>query len=331
MNILVTLSDKVKETFLTPEIIQRIEETGKVTWLSGNPPDFTEEVLREHIKGIDICITGWGIPRFSARVLENADRLKLVAHTAGSVANLVSDELYEKGVRVVSANKVFAESVAESVIAYLLSALRDIPYYVNDMKQGGWKSGDYYNRGLLDQTIGLVGFGEIPRYLAPMLKPFRAKLKAFDEYVDAETMAEYGVEKVELDELFTSCPIISVHLPRTDETYHMIDKGLLGMIQDDGILINTARGSVINEEALVEELKTNRIKAVLDVFEEEPLSDESPLRKLDNALLIPHMAGPTVDRRKYATMAVLDDIDNFISNKPLVHEISAIRALRMTR
>lgn len=331
MNILVTLSEKVKETFLTPEITERIEQTGNVTWISGDPPYFTEEVLREHIKGIDICITGWGIPRFSARVLENADRLKLVAHTAGSVANLVSDELYEKGIRVVSANKVFAESVAESVIAYLLAALRDIPYYVNDMKQGGWKSGDYYNRGLLDQTIGLVGFGEIPRYLVHMLKPFRVKLKAFDEYVDAETMAEYGVEKVELDEIFTSCPIISVHLPRTDETYHMIDKRLLGMIQDDGILVNTARGSVIDEEALVEELKKNRIKAVLDVFEEEPLSDKSPLRKLDNALLIPHMAGPTVDRRKYSTMAVLDDIDNFISNRPLVHEISAIRASRMTR
>lgn len=331
MNILVTLSDKVKETFLTPEIIQRIEETGNVTWINGNPPGFTEEVLREHIKGIDICITGWGIPKFSARVLENADRLKLVAHTAGSVANLVSDELYEKGVHVVSANKVFAESVAESVIAYLLSALRDIPYYVNDMKQGGWKSGDYYNRGLLDQSIGLVGFGEIPRYLAPMLKPFRVKLKAFDEYVDAQTMAEYGVEKAELDELFASCPIISVHLPRTDETYHMIGKRLLEMIQDGGILINTARGSVIDEKALVEELKKNRIKAVLDVFEEEPLSDQSPLRRLYNALLIPHMAGPTVDRRKYSTMAVLDDIDNFINNRPLVHEISAIRASRMTR
>ena len=102
-------------------------------------------------------------------------------------------------------------------------------------------------------------------------------------------------------------------------------------MHDDGILINTARGSVIDEEALVEELKTNRIKAVLDVFEEEPLSDQSPLRKLDNALLIPHMAGPTVDRRKYSTMAVLDDIDNFINNRPLVHEISAIRASRMTR
>lgn len=106
MNILVTLSEKVKETFLTPEITERIEQTGNVTWISGDPPYFTEEVLREHIKGIDICITGWGIPRFSARVLENADRLKLVAHTAGSVANLVSDELYEKGIRVVSANKL---------------------------------------------------------------------------------------------------------------------------------------------------------------------------------------------------------------------------------
>lgn len=328
MNILVALNENVQKTFLTEEIIKRIEEIGKVIWKNDI---LVEDDLRANIQGIDICITGWGIPRFNSRVLEKADRLKLIAHTAGTVASFVSDELFSKGIKVVSANKVFAESVAEGVIGYLLAALRDIPYYAYEMKSGGWKKEDYYNRGLLDQTVGLVGFGEIPRYLAPMLKPFRVKIKAFDKYVDAETMAEYGVDKVDLNELFTTCPIISVHLPRTDETHHMIDKGLLEMIQDGGILINTARGSVIDESALIDELKRNRIKAVLDVYETEPLSDDSPLRKMDNAILIPHMAGPTVDRRKFATLAILDDIDRFIKGMPLIHEISFLRASRMTR
>src|SRR5690606_26964658 len=137
--------------------------------------------------------------------------------------------------------------------------------------------------------------------------------------------------KVDIEDIFAGCPIISIHLPATKETYHMIDRQLLKLIQDDAILVNTARGSVIDENALIEELKLKRFKVVLDVYEREPLPDDSPLRKMDNALLIPHMGGPTVDRRKYATLAVLDDIDNFINNRPLVHEITAERAARMTR
>jgi len=330
MNILVTLPENLRKTFIPEDVAHKIEQIGNVIW-NDKGANYTEEELREKIRDIDVCITGWGVPKFTARVLENANRLKLIAHTAGTVANFVSDELYAKGVRVVSANKVFAESVAEAVIGYLLAVLRDIPYYVNMMKSGGWKTEDFYNRGLLDQTVGLVGFGEIPRYLVSMLKPFRVKVKAFDKFVGAEEMAKYGVEKVDIEDIFASCPIISIHLPATQETYHMIDRRLLKLIQDDAILINTARGSVIDENALIEELKLNRFKVVLDVYEREPLPDDSPLRKMDNALLIPHMGGPTVDRRKYATLAILDDIDNFINNRPLVHEITAERAARMTR
>ena len=330
MNILVALPENLRETFIPDEVARRIEQIGNVTW-NTKGANYTEEELREKIRGMDVCMTGWGIPRFTARVLENADRLKLVAHTAGTVANLVSDELYAKGIRVVSANKVFAESVAESVIGYLLAALRDIPYYVNRMKSGGWRSEDFFNRGLLGQTVGLVGFGEIPRYLVPMLKPFHVKIKAFDKFVDARKMAEYSVEKADLEDIFSTCPILSIHLPATEETYHMIDRRLLKMIQKDAVLVNTSRGRVIDEKALIEELKQNRFKAVLDVYEKEPLPDDSPLRKMENTLLIPHMGGPTADRRKYATLAVVDDINNFLSNRPLVHEITAERASRMTR
>ena len=183
MNILVALPEHLRRTFIPAEVAQRIEETGNVTW-NTKGQNYTEDELREKLRDMDVCMTGWGDPKFTARVLDNANRLKLVAHTAGTVANLVSDELYAKGIRIVSANKVFAESVAESVIGYLLAALRDIPTYTNRMKTGGWKTEDYYNRGLLDQTVGLIGFGEIPRYLVSMLKPFHVKINAFDKYVD---------------------------------------------------------------------------------------------------------------------------------------------------
>lgn len=331
MNILITLPYGIaRQTFIPNDVAQKIEQMGNIIW-NNTYENYTEEDLYEKIKDIDVCITGWGSPSFSGRVLENANCLKLVAHAAGSVSSVVSDELYAKGIRVISGNKVFAESVAESVIAYLLNSLRDISYYANMMKAGGWRPGDYYNQGLFDQTIGLVGFGDIPKYLVPMLKPFRVKIKAFDKFVDAKAMAEFGVEKAELEDIFTSCSIISIHLPKTDDTKHIIDKRLLQLIPNGAVLVNTARGSVIDEDALIEELKLNRFKAALDVYEKEPLQDNSPLRKMDNVILIPHMGGPTVDRRKYATLAVLNDINNLINNKPLIHEITAIRASRMTK
>ncbi len=331
MNILVTIPNgATKDTFMPTEVKKAINMLGNVTWNETNE-NYTEQELQEKLEDIDICFTGWGTIRFTDDVLKNANKLKIIAHTAGTVAPIISEELYAKGVKVLSGNKVFAESVAESVVAYILASLRDIPHYSNVMRQGGWKTPDYYNQGLLDQTIGLVGFGEIPKYLVGMLKPFHVKIMAFDKYVSKEKMAEFGVEKVELEDVFAQCQIISVHLPKTEDTYHMIDERLIKLIPNGALLVNTARGSVIDEKFLTKELATNRFRAVLDVFEQEPLLQDNPLRSMKNAILIPHMGGPTTDRRKYATLALLDDIKRYYEGKPLTHEISFAHANLMTR
>lgn len=219
--------------------------------------------------GKDVCITGWGCKRFDKNVLENANELKIVAHTGGTVAPIVSDYLYEKGIKVISGNLIYAESVAEGVIAYILAALRDIPYYSKLMNEGGWKSADYYIEGLLDKTVGLVGFGTITRYVIGFLKPYRTKIKVFSKHIDQESIDKYGIQKASLEEIFTTCKIISIHSSKRPDTYHMIDKKLLQMIPDDSLFINTARGSIVDEEALTEELSKGRFKAVLDVFEVE--------------------------------------------------------------
>ena len=111
----------------------------------------------------------------------------------------------------------------------------------------------------------------------------------------------------------------------------MVNKRLLEMIPDGALFINTARGSIVDEEALIEELSKGRFKAVLDVFEKEPLPDDSKLRKLDNVMLIPHMAGPTVDRRRYVTLGLVDDIKAYFRGEPMKNEISREYAAYMTR
>jgi phosphoglycerate dehydrogenase-like enzyme len=283
----------------------------------------------EKISDADVCITGWGCPKFEEDILKNAARLKLIAHTGGTVANLVSDCMYEKGIRIISGNWLFAESVAEGVIAYILCSLRDLIFHNNHVHSGGWESKSY-NEGLLDQTIGLVGFGMVAKYLVGMLKPFRAKIKVYDPYITDETCKEYGVESTTLDEVVSGSEIISIHAPKIPETYHMIDKRLLEMIPDGALLVNTARGAIIDEEAMAMELRKNRFKAVLDVYEKEPLPKESKLRGLSNVILIPHMAGPTVDRRKNVTLALLEEIENFFTGKTLRYEINKEYAMKMT-
>lgn len=333
MNILVAMpKGVVRESFIPPEAVQKLEALGKVKW-NESPRHFTTEELKENIKDVDVCITGWGCKPFDKTVLEGNDSLKLVAHTGGSVANLVSEYMFEKGVRIISGNALYAESVAEGVIAYILAALRDIPFYANEMQAGRWSPINSYTEGLLDQSVGLVGFGAVARNLVKLLHAFNAKVKVYDPFVSEEVLRSYNIERAgSLEEIFTGSKIISLHTPKTPETYHMVDKRLIEMIPDGTLLVNTARGSVIDEQALGEELSKGRFKAILDVYEVEPLPADSNLRGLDNVILIPHMAGPTVDRRKYVIFELMEDIKRlFNKGETLKHEINKEYAMAMTK
>jgi phosphoglycerate dehydrogenase-like enzyme len=189
----------------------------------------------------------------------------------------------------------------------------------------------YKNEGIFDKKIGLVGFGAITKFLVKMLKPFRVSIKVYSKHLTEKEAKKYNVQIVSLEDIFSSCNIISVHASQRPETYNMVNKKLLGMIPEGALLINTSRGSVIDEDALVKELSKGRFKAVLDVYKVEPLPVDSPLRNIKNAILIPHMAGPTIDRRVYCTKMILDDIYQFINGQELKHEISQLYANFMTR
>lgn len=330
-NILVTMPEGgVRDTFMPPGIAEEINKLGSVEW-NTSVNQYTSEELREKLKGKDICITGWGCAAFDENVLANADRLKLIAHTGGTVATLTSEAIYRKGIRIVSANDCFAESVAEGVIAYILAALRDIPYWDGVMRTGGWKPLLYINEGIMERTVGLVGFGAISKILVGMLKPFRVGIKVYSNHLDNKEAERYGVKSASLEEIFSTCNIISLHAAQRPETYHMVNERLLQMIPEGALLVNTARGSIIDEEALIKELEKGRFKAVLDVYTSEPLSVDSPLRNLKNAILMPHMGGPTVDRRVYCTKMILEEMYRFMNGRELEHEISSSYASHMTR
>lgn len=330
MNILVAIPAGVtRDTFLTEDNVKLLESLGNVKW-NDIGRNYTPEELAEELVDVDVCVGCWGVGRFDERVLAKANRLKLIAYVAGSVNYIVSDEMYARGIKIVCGNEAFAESVAEGTVCYMMSALRNIPQTVRKFDENGWPKEYIFSGSLLDQTVGIIGLGAISRYLIGMLKPFRCKIKIFSNHTSDAEVAALGVQKASLEEIFSTCKIVSVHWARTPQNYHRINDELLSLLKPDSILVNTARGDIIDEEALARHLQAGHFRAVLDVYEKEPLPEDSPLRHLDNAILLPHRGGPTTDRRAVAARLTIDDIIRLQKGEPLQNEISATRAEQMT-
>ena len=328
IKILVSIPDgEVRDSFFSEEQRVSLERLGCVEW-NANAEQYGEEELAEKLRGVDICISGWGNTPFHEKTLKYADKLKLIAHIGGSVRPMVGDAAFERGIRVCSGNRVFAESVAVGVLAYMLCSLRRIGEYEARMAAGEWPS-LIGTRGLLGRSVGLVGYG-IAEYLVKFLKPFGCRIMVSSRHISAEELAEAGIEAAAAEEIFRTCDVVSLHSSLTARTKHSIGADLLNSMKDGALLVNTARGALIDEEALVLVLQERPVWAALDVFETEPLPMDSPLRECERVLLMPHAAGPTADRRYVVTSHVLDDIGRFLNGEPLDCEIDFARAGTMT-
>ena len=329
IKILVSIpAGEMRDSFFSEALSARLEQLGCVEW-NTNTEQFSEEELAEKLSGVDICISGWGNTPFHEKTLKYADKLKLIAHIGGSVRPMVGDAAFERGIRVCSGNRVFAESVAEGVLAYMLCSLRRIGEYEARMAAGEWPS-LIGTRGLLGRSVGLVGYGMIAEYLVKFLKPFGCRIMVSSRHISAEELAEAGIEAAAAEEIFRTCDIISLHSSLTARTKHSIGTELLNSMKDGALLVNTARGALIDEEALVSVLKERPVWAALDVYETEPLPMDSPLRDCERVLLMPHAAGPTADRRYAVTSYVLDDMERFLNGENLDCEIDFARAGTMT-
>lgn len=322
----------IRDSFMTKENIEMLESLGEVTW-NESEERLTPAVLRDALVDVDVCVCGWGCPQFTEEVLEKANKLKLVAHTAGSVARIASDAMYERGIRIVCGNEVFARTVAEGTLAHMLYMVRRFGEYEMRTVEGGWKPLDFKTESLFDQTIGIVGYGAISRYLIEMLKLFNVKIKLFSNHTTEEQAAAIGVQKASLEEIFSTCHVISLHSAKNPANHHMINDSLLSLMQDGAILVNTARGALIDEEALVKHLQSGHIRASLDVYEQEPPVPEHPFWNISKEFLHmqPHLGGPTMDQRPAAARFVFEDIQRFQNGEPLQNEISAARTKTMTK
>ena len=317
----------IKDTFFTPEVIERFAKAGEVEYNMGDEPLGGEE-LGEKLENFDVLVTGWGQPMLTDKNLGN---IKMIVHTAGTVNSFIDPSVFDTGVVVLSGNNYFADSVAEGVIGYMLFALRDMGKYTNDMNNGIWTpSIQSKTRGLIGKKVGIVSYGAIGKRVCKLLNCFDTKILVYSNHQNEEEAKKYNFTYASLEEIFSTCDIVSIHTAKRPETNKMINDKHFKLLKDGAVFLNTARGSVIDQDALIENLKEKRFTAVLDVYNREPLPSDSELVTLDNAILFPHQAGPTVDLRSYIADHLLDDIIRFFDGKEPINVITKEMAARMS-
>ncbi|MEU3503331.1 hydroxyacid dehydrogenase [Streptomyces hundungensis] len=266
-----------------------------------------------------ILLTCWGAPPLTKDVLDAAPRLRAVVHAAGSVKHHVTDACWQRGIAVTSAAAANALPVAEYTLAAILFAgkevLRSAQRYAELRTAPEWLS-ETERTGNYRRTVGLVGASRIGRRVIELLRPFDFEVLLYDPYVSGTEAVALGVEPVSLDELCARSSIVSVHAPQLPETQHMIGAPELALMPTGATLVNTARGSLVDEPALLAELLSGRLRAVLDVTDPELPPTDSPLYALPNVLLTPHVAGSLGNELYRMADQALDEVERFAAGLP---------------
>lgn len=299
------------DCIFAPDIMDDLKQHADVA-LNDLGRHLTTEELADRAHDVDAIITSWGAPRIDTRVIEAASKLRIISHAAGSVKHFIMPEVWDAGIVVTSAAYANGVYVGEFTLCLALAMLRTLPRYSLGAPADQWKAVPCVdNETLIGKTVGLIGLGQTARSFLRFLAPFNCNVIAFDPYVSLDVATQLGVRLVPLEEVLSTSKVVSVHAPVTEETKNMLNAENLGLIQDGAIFINTARGALIDHDALAKELSTGRFKAALDVTMPEPLPVDHPLRSFPNVLITPHIAGPTFDGRRDFFRSVVDDLKLF--------------------
>ncbi|MEM2021447.1 MAG: hydroxyacid dehydrogenase [Zestosphaera sp.] len=292
-----------------------LEEVAEV--IVGEPGvRYDEGALAEVLKDFDaVIITSQH--RVSRRVIYNSPRLKVIAKYGSKPGpdNVDLEAATERGIPVVYSPEANSDSVAEFTVSLILCMLKRICFLTQVLRQGLWRSELLAEKSnltheLKEKVVGVVGLGAIGRRVARMLQSFGVRLMGYDPYVRREALAGINVTMVDdLDELLKESDIVTIHAALSPETYHMIGEEELKLMKPTAYLVNTARGAIVDEAALVKALREKRIAgAALDVFETEPLPKDHPLLQLSNVIATPHFASCTCEAYERETVTAHKDV-----------------------
>ncbi len=267
----------------------------------------TPAELLERLSGCEVLVVR-SATRVTKEIIDAGKQLKVIARAGVGLDNIDVKAAEARGIKVLNAPEAPTVAVAELVLAHMLAWARHLPRADSGMKAGRWEKAQLMGSELRGKTLGIVGTGRIGRAIGYRAKAFSMNLLAYDTQRSPKNAEKTGAKYVDLDTLLRESDFVTLHVPLIPETKHMISKRELELMKPTAVLINTSRGGVVDEGALAEALRTGKIAgACLDVYEREPPRD-SPLLKLPNVVLTPHLGASTREAQRDAAIIIAQKI-----------------------
>lgn len=310
----------VREQLLRKDHLQRLAAVCQIV-----SEDSTRSVddLDELQPQIELLITSWGCPRIEEHTIAKLPKLKLIAHLAGSVKGFLDDVVWRRGILVTNAVAANAAPVAEYTIAAILFANKKVfqlnRFYLKARENRAPWTKEAPNVGNYKKVIGIVGASHVGRLVIELLKPYELRTLVYDPFVSPLEARELGATKVGLSELMSHSDVVSLHAPLLADTRSMIGARELSLMRDGATLINTARGALLDQGALIEELRRGRLFAILDTTEPAELPANSELFELENLFLTPNIAGSLGSEVERLTDQITDEIERYTKGAALKH------------
>lgn len=329
ITVFITIPDNnLRAQLFLPETIDRL---GEIAEFEFNPLDreLDEWEIITYGYEKDAIITGWGTHQITEKVIERLPKLKFIGHTAGSVSHLVTDDFFKHSIMLTNANEVLSSAVAEYCMMMTLVGFWEMIDIVNTVKEGNWRSNEDIVDGIGGKTIGIIGYGSISKEYIRLLATYDVKILVYSSHCSEITALEEGFQLADLEQVL-GCDLVSLHSILNEHTYNMLGAKELSKIKDGAILINTARAGLIQEQALWNELQTGRFRAILDVFHQEPLQADNPLRNMKNVIITPHAAGTNRYWRSQQAKEVIRDMELYFTGGLPNNPIDLKQYKRMT-
>jgi len=324
-NVLFALAQCHYQKMFHPADLERIQRLCHVLPIPV-PAAANRDFLLRHIGQANIVVTSWGTAALDSDVIAEAAQLELLTHAGGTVKPVVSEALWARDIRVTSAAAALAFGVSEFCLGLILTATKRAFWGGLATRDGKWSESITAFHGpqeIYQQNIGVIGASHVGKRLIGLLQNFDCNVFLYDPYCSHQQARALGAQKLEmLEELFAKCMIVSLNAPSTNQTRHMIRGEHFRLLQPGALFINTARGAIVAEAEMVEELKTGRFVACLDVTgAAEPPPAGDPLRHLPNVWLTPHEAGAVAQNLQRIGTFVANEIEAFVADRPLHYEV----------
>jgi len=311
----VLIADSMSKQAL--EVFKKFEEI-EVDVKTGLSPEELKKIIKDY-DGLAIR----SATKVTEDLIDAAPKLKVIGRAGIGVDNVDIPAATKKGIVVMNTPLGNANAAAEHAIALMLSLARHIPQANASMKEGKWEKKKFMGIEVMDKTLGIIGLGNIGSIVASRASGLKMNIIAYDPFLSEERAKQKGVELVSLDELFAKSDFITIHTPLTPETKNMINKDTFAKMKDGVMIINCARGGIVNEKDLCDAIKSGKVAgAAIDVFEKEPTPADHPFHAIDEIITTPHLGASTEEAQEKVASAIAEQIGLFLTTGTIINSVN---------